>query len=58
MNCYVCTTESTTAVAIGTCPVCEVGLCLEHRLEQTLGAGGTAIECRHLLTAMPVGAHR
>jgi hypothetical protein len=53
MNCYVCATENVTAVAVGTCPVCNVGLCFGHRREQALGAGGTAIECRHVITPAP-----
>ena len=47
MNCYVCATENVEAVAVATCPVCGVGLCLGHRGELTLGPGGTAIECPH-----------
>jgi hypothetical protein len=48
VNCYVCTVAASPTVAVATCPLCGVGLCLEHRLDQALGASGTAIECRHL----------
>jgi hypothetical protein len=56
MNCYVCATEDVAAVAVATCPVCGVGLCLEHRREQARGAGGTAVECSHVIDPAPFDA--
>ncbi len=50
MNCWVCNDAGITKAALATCPVCGVGLCRDHRLEQTRGRAGTAIECRHFNT--------
>lgn len=53
MNCYVCATDARATVAVATCPVCGVALCLGHRREQAKGRGGTAIECPHAIALAP-----
>jgi len=53
MNCYVCATDDRATVAVATCPVCGVALCLGHRREQAQGPGGTAIECPHAIAPAP-----
>ncbi len=50
MNCWVCDGAGRATAALATCPVCGVGLCRDHRLEQTSGRAGTGIECRHFNT--------
>jgi hypothetical protein len=56
MNCYVCATEDVPAVAVATCPVCSVGLCLVHRRELALEPGG--FDCPHEIILAPSGDRR
>lgn len=53
MKCFVCETAGVDKSAVATCPTCGVGLCLDHRRSQAVGAGGTAIECRHDINRTP-----
>jgi hypothetical protein len=44
MNCQPCATDGHDQAAVGLCPSCSAGLCLEHRIEQEhyVGPGGRA----------------
>jgi hypothetical protein len=59
VNCYECAKAGTATVAVGICPHCHAGLCLEHMQETALEPtrGGTHLGCLHDARA-PLGPVR
>src|ERR671936_150501 len=49
MNCYRCAERGLTAAAVGICPYCRIGLCVEHLHEARADPtkGGTHATCLH-----------
>jgi hypothetical protein len=52
MNCQPCAVAGHDHPAVGLCPSCSAGLCLEHRIEQEryVAPNGTRYSCGHRLT--------
>ena len=53
MNCQPCATAGHEHPAVGLCPSCSAGLCLDHRIEHEryLAPSGTRYGCGHRVTA-------
>jgi Uncharacterized protein conserved in archaea (DUF2180) len=58
MNCYVCAERGLTTAAVGICPYCRIGLCVDHLHEARADPtkGGTHATCLHETLGAPLAA--
>ena len=58
MNCFECAKTNDTVPAVGVCPHCGVGLCLDHLIEaREYRVGGTFFGCPHASRAEAAARH-